>query len=734
MHAKEEIHIALFFFYPYSVNDRYISYFYILGEMIIRSLLYLLIIINCVVADVEQFSTLFSSNINVSTSCQAAIHKLSMLAVSEPQLIADYWDSWGKPSHGILKGHTAFLGYYDECINLKNTAVGDTKFCIYAVKMNVNHLHTPSSQQDEVCLTSDCSTVKNTTNSVDIKIGVCYPSACSPNEFGIILSQMDISSVNTIISNPFSNETNTVSIELSNVDDSATFCPQTDVEYDTGTVAVTVICGVLVGLVVMGTLADMICLSEKDTETVQVSSKDSTKKLDEHSPTSGHGGTKHQQPTVKSFLLSFSLYNTVPTLLSTKQSPAAVRGIAGIKIYSNFLIIILHVLFFFLHYQPLASQNSLQYIFQAFPRFILQPVFNVSLTVDTFFLLSATLSAYLTLRDIEKYKRFRFAHFYLNRYFRLSILCYFYTLIAMKLFVHLGDGPVWYQPDYNACSENWWYNILYLSHTILGVDICVAMTWHVSVDMVLYIFSPIFILPLYYAPYIGLFIVFITMIGATAYVGIISASRGFVGAVILSPTDEQFGTLYSRPFFRINPYLVGILLGYILYRNYNNRQKSVHLGKWLKLMMWSIALFLYSASVFGIYGDLSGIHRFNDFENVSYLMFSGLALSIAISIVIYLCNTGHGGVMNSFLSWPGWEPLVKLSYSVFLVHLMVLYFVFGTLQSSLILTDTVMVVLVVAVLVICYGVSAVVAVFVEIPIANVVSLCFKLAGMEARDK
>jgi len=699
--------------------------------MMIRSLFYLLVIINYVVADLEQFSTLFSSNINVSTSCQAAIHKLSMLAVNEPQLMANYWDSWGKPNHGILKGHTAFLGYYDECINLKNTAIGDTKFCTYAMKMDVHHLFVPASQQDKVCLSSDCPTGKNTTNSIDIKIGVCYPSACSANEFGITLSHMNISSVNTITSNPFSYETNTVSIKLSSVDDSATFCAQTDVEYDTGTVAAIAICGSLIGLVVVGTLTDI--SFDKENNNVEPVQK-TTKKSDEHSQISDHDRPKCQQPTMRSFLLAFSLYKTVPTLMSTKQSPRAVRGIAGMKIFSNFLIITLHVMFFFLHYQPLASQNSLQYISQSFPRLLLQPVFNVSLTVDTFFLLSATLSSYLTLRDINKHKKFRFVHFYLNRYFRLSILCYFYTLFAMKLFVHLGDGPVWYQPDYNACSENWWYNILYLSHTILGVDICVAMTWHVSVDMMLYIFSPIFILPLYYAPYMGLISVAVTMIGATAYIGIISASRGFVGAVILSPTDEQFGTLYSRPFFRINPYLVGIVLGYILYRKYNIGQKSVHHSNWFKLMMWSVAAFLYSTSIFGIYGDLSGTRPFNDIENVCYLMFSGLALSVALSIVIYLCNTGHGGVVNSFLSWPGWEPMVKLSYSVFLAHFMVLYFVFGTLQSSLILTDTVIVVLVVAVLVICYGVSAVVAVFVEIPIANVVSLCFRLAGMEARDK
>ena len=35
-------------------------------------------------------------------------------------------------------------------------------------------------------------------------------------------------------------------------------------------------------------------------------------------------------------------------------------------------------------------------------------------------------------------------------------------------------------------------------------------------------------------------------------------------------------------------------------------------------------------------------------------------------------------------------------------------------------------------IVVSYGLSVVVAVFVELPIANVVSLCIKLAGVEAR--
>ena len=476
---------------------------------------------------------------------------------------------------------------------------------------------------------------------------------------------MDINTVYTINSNNlFSDETNTVSTLLSNVDNSAISCPQTHVEYDRE---------------------------------------------------------------------AFSLYNTVPTLFSTKQSSSAVKAIAGINIYSNILIITLNIFFFFIHYHSSSSQNTLQHLIPSFSRIILQPVFNGSITVDIFFVLSATLSSYLTLRDIKKHGKFRIAHFYLNRYFRLSILCYFYTLIAMKLFVHLGDGPLWYQPDNNGCKKNWWYNLLYLSNSVPGEDgICVEMSWHISVDMKWYIISPIFILPLYYAPYIGLIGMAITMIGATAYVGVISSSNGFMGAVIANPNiSKQMITLYTNSLFRTNPYLIGILLGYILYRN---NSKCFHLTKLLKSIMWFTAVVLYSVASFAIYGDLSGMHHFNDFENACYLMFLGLTVSIAISIVIYMCNAGNGGVVNSVLSWPGWEPLVKLSYSVFLVHFMVLYYIFGTMRSSLILSNTVIVVLTAATFVFSYGVSAVVFIIVEIPIANVVSLCFNLFGMQAHDK
>ena len=60
-------------------------------------------------------------------------------------------------------------------------------------------------------------------------------------------------------------------------------------------------------------------------------------------------------------------------------------------------------------------------------------------------------------------------------------------------------------------------------------------------------------------------------------------------------------------------------------------------------------------------------------------MFSGLAWSIGISIIIF-CNTGYGGVVNSVLSWPGWDPLVRLSYGVYLLHPITMHYIMGTVK------------------------------------------------------
>ena len=694
-------------------------------------ILFILLVISTVYGELP--STLLSSDINVSEGCSAAVERLSTLQATEPQLMAHYWDSWGKPSDSILTGHTTFLGYYDECINLKNTDLGDMKYCIYPMIMDTNIMQRPSDSEDGVCHSSNCPMPVNTSTVLNVKVGVCYPSVCSASEFAVVLSKMNIKSVTTMMSNP----TNIMTTSLNIIKDSPPFCPVTDVEYDTGTIAVIAVCVILVGLVMVGTIVDIVLwfmpsvTSEIDSKLANPIPEDISKE-NLSVPTKK---TMNNNPlTIKDFILAFSLNNTVPNLLK-EQSPSALKALSAIKIISNFTIISSHVFQLTSLFYPGSSQNS--YLEHLPSRLIFQPIINVTLAVETFFVVSATLSTYLTLKDMEKHKTFRFKFFYLNRYFRLSPLLYFYTLIAYKLSARLGQGPLWYSPDANACANTWWCNLLYLTNTRSVLDMCNAWTWHISADMQLFVFSPIFILLLYHVQYVGLAAVAITMIAATATVGYVSATNGYWAAIFYNPQIlDQLTGLHVQIFYRANSYLTGILLGYILYKKYSIATLPIaNYSKWLiYTSLWSIGIVLCLVTMFGTHGEYNFTHHFSDMENVVYLMFSGLAWSIGIAIIIYICNTGYGGVVNSFLSLSGWEPLAKLSYGVALCNPLVLFYILGTLQSSLKYTDTVYAMITLFTIMFSYGISVITAVFVEQPLINVVSLCFKLAGIKARSK
>ena len=198
----------------------------------------------------------------------------------------------------------------------------------------------------------------------------------------------------------------------------------------------------------------------------------------------------------------------------------------------------------------------------------------------------------------------------------------------------------------------------------------------------------------------------------------------------------QVANLYVQPFYRVPSYLTGILLGYILYKRYNIATLPIRsCTKWLiYASLWVVGIMLCLVTMFGTYGKYSFTYHFSDLENVMFLMFSGLAWSIGIAIIIYICNTGYGGVVNSFLSWSVWEPLVKLTYGVTLNHMTIMLCVVGTLQSGLKYTNTVFAMIVVFIVVLSYSVAAIAAVFVEQPISRLVSLCFKLAGIAIRSK
>lgn len=66
-----------------------------------------------------------------------------------------------------------------------------------------------------------------------------------------------------------------------------------------------------------------------------------------------------------------------------------------------------------------------------------------------------------------------------------------------------------------------------------------------------------------------------------------------------------------------------------------------------------------------------------------YDIFSRITWAIALCYVIFACIHGYGGPINWFLGHPLWQPLSRLSYSIYLVHFPIVILTTATLKSSL---------------------------------------------------
>jgi len=80
----------------------------------------------------------------------------------------------------------------------------------------------------------------------------------------------------------------------------------------------------------------------------------------------------------------------------------------------------------------------------------------------------------------------------------------------------------------------------------------------------------------------------------------------------------------------MNNILIGIVSGYLLYKKYSIADLPVcqSLKHLLCVALWMIAIFLFNITFFGTIEEYNGTHHFMQWENVTFVMFTGLAWSI----------------------------------------------------------------------------------------------------------
>jgi peptidoglycan/LPS O-acetylase OafA/YrhL len=165
----------------------------------------------------------------------------------------------------------------------------------------------------------------------------------------------------------------------------------------------------------------------------------------------------------------------------------------------------------------LLTQNALDLLELSKKRIDEQIIINVLYGVDTFFLISAMLITLSIMRKLKKTGMPRWCFWpklYLERYLRLIPPYIMIFLLYVYVVPYIGEGPLWRAKNFpiknSDCHKYWWAYFLLINNFVpdgKGTK-CMGYYWYVSNDFQLFLLAPFFILPLYYYPLIGSFILF----------------------------------------------------------------------------------------------------------------------------------------------------------------------------------------------------------------------------------
>ncbi len=605
------------------------------------------------------------------------------------------------------------MGSYDECLDIPDQL---TQYCLVSTGVGLPpQIHTPLP--------------------LVFSVGMCLPQQCNITDiYNLVYSIPDLYIAPSALM-PFP-----VSCQ-----------PYKNPPYDTKAIIMIFVCSVIVCIVLLSTLADLVIQLWRDgtirhylflrerpksnsnvsDESLLLKPSESKKQLTKFDPVE--------------WVQAFSLYKNLGTIFSTKQTSAAITCLNGIRVLSILWVIVCHN--FVWIFQFTGSDNTLDLFQNIVKRFSFQAISNGFFSVDSFFFLSGLLVSYLTLRQMKRRGgKFPFVMYYVHRYLRLTPVYAFVLFLVWTLTSQLGNGPRYAMAVVGTvenCENYWWTNLLYINNLYpweLGKE-CVGWSWYLANDMQFFIISPLIIIPMYLFFPLGLAVaiglLFVSFISTGAIAGVFDMPANTLASVAygyVPPANQTVNSndlLYTKPWHRIQPYLVGLVLGYLLYKKIRvpfNR----HFQLCAYLVMWGLAIILGMSTVYGLYDTWNG-HIPSLAENVVYFMFSRFAFGVALALLVFICHNGYGGWVNTFLSMSMWLPLSRLAFNAYLIHPVVLSTVYGYLRTPLHLTEVELSVYAVGVSVLSFAAAFLLTVFVEFPFGNLETAFFKLFGVGARE-
>jgi len=281
--------------------------------------------------------------------------------------------------------------------------------------------------------------------------------------------------------------------------------------------------------------------------------------------------------------------------------------------------------------------------------------------------------------------------FYLHRLWRILPPYVFCLVLWWKIGVLLGRGPYWFRwlSFTRRCDMYWWTNLLFINnlipYDIPETDQCFYISWYLANDMQFYFISPFLLLIYLYNNKYGLLITSLICIISMILSGYVTWKYDLSPHTFDGRSVQAYSRImYTKPQYRISTYLIGMIAGMIWHRKITFHPR-------LKLHSSLSRAYLIGSSVVLLYlmfGSFSAYqHRpclytepissecgsnWSLTARVLYNVIVRPLWAICLAILTLLSGNNQGGPVQSFLSHSFWTAPAKVTFSVFLLHVLVI--------------------------------------------------------------
>ncbi|KAH8247742.1 hypothetical protein KR038_009247 [Drosophila bunnanda] len=521
-------------------------------------------------------------------------------------------DSWGSIPSGLLTGNTYDLGNFDECLNIKEgiseSRVIRGKYCFLEVSFGqLLGVNNPKLA------------------ALSFNSAACFPASCSAAHMNAFVGQL---------MNLFLNSN--ITITGMSISDSS--CQTSESEpWDGLKIFTVVILSVMGSAVGLFTLVDyFFCTNQNEV------------------------------PVIVKIFSARANSRALFHIVQNKSNPNVIECLHGIRCMSLFWVIVAHLYGANMINACMNIFQMLTWLKLPFSSFIAHAGF----AVDSFLFIGGLLVALVTLRSMDRTQgKINVLLMYLHRWIRIFPILAIAILVYTNLMTAVAHGPL-LKSGYtgkSACETGWYWTLLFVNSYTKAK--CLSHSWYLSVDMQLFMISPILLISLYKWGKKAAAAIFVLIVLLSGCLFATMMVNNYTMQIMNGGKDGT-QALYNATHTHATPWLIGFLFGYFLYLN---RGKQFQLSWVVVWAGWGLCLAMIFTSIFALYPSTqSGAAPLSTLAESFYYTLTRVGWPLALCWVVFACMQGYGGLANSFLSSPLWQPLSKLSYSVFIWHLFIM--------------------------------------------------------------